>query len=194
MPPIRLNRRMLFYPLCLFILLFNGLSTGLSQAQVQPPTDLGTRNVLVLHPFEGNAPIFLETDKGLSDRLRSRGISSQNQFFESLDLRRNPGPEHRKLLVEQMRVRYGHHKLDMILTMYPETLEFVLKDGQDIFPVVPILSLYLPQRFELPKTDRRIISHFPSVDIIGTIEIALKLVPGAKRVYVVNGAHEVDRM
>ena len=61
------------------------------------------------------------------------------------------------------------------------------------FPDVPILALYLPQDFRLPKTDRRIIGHFPTFDITGTLEIALKLVPGAKRVYVVSGAHEVDR-
>ena len=45
----------------------------------------------------------------------------------------------------------------------------------------------------MPETDRRIIGHFPAFDIIGTLEIALKLVPGAKRVYVVSGAHDVDR-
>ena len=155
--------------------------------------NLAGKNVLVLHSDEANAPVFLETDKGLSDTLQSGGISSLNQFFESLDLRRNPGPEYRKLLVEQMRMRYGHRKLDMIITMYPEALEFVLKDCRDIFPDVPILALYLPQGFELPGTDRSIIGHSPALDITGTLEIALKLVPGAKRVYVVSGAHEVDR-
>ena len=33
----------------------------------------------------------------------------------------------------------------------------------------------------------------PELDFVGTLEIALKLVPGAKRVYVVSGVHEVDR-
>ena len=81
----------------------------------------------------------------------------------------------------------------MIITMYPEALEFVLNDGRDIFPDVPIMALYLPQGFELPKTGRRIIGHFPRYDIAGTIEMRLKLVPEAKRVYVVSGAHQLDR-
>ena len=80
----------------------------------------------------------------------------------------------------------------MIITVYPEALEFVLKDCRDILPDVPILALYLPQGFKLPETDRRIIGHAPAVDIPGTLEIALKLVPGAKRVYIVSGAHEVE--
>ena len=81
----------------------------------------------------------------------------------------------------------------MIITVYPEALEFVLKDCRDFLPDVPILALYLPHGFELPETDRPIIGHAPAVDILGTLEIALKLVPGAKRVYIVSGAHEVDR-
>lgn len=195
MPTARLNRWMtLCYLFCFFITVFNGLCPGVTHAQVQSQTGLETKSILVLHSFEGNAPIFRRTDKGFSDRLSSGGISSQNQFFESLDLRRNPGSEHRKVLVEQMRVRYGHRKFDVIITMFPEALEFVLEDCRDIFPDAPILSLYLPQGFELPKTNRRIISHFPRIDIIGTFEIALKLVPGAKRVYVVSGAHEVEKM
>ena len=166
----------------------------MSHAQGQPQTDLETKNILVLHAFEANAPVFVGTDRGLLKTLESGGISRLNQIFESLDLRRNPCPEHRRLLVEQMRMRYSHRKIDMIVTMYPEALEFVLKDCRDIFPDVPILALYLPEGFGFPKTDRRIIGHSVTFDILGTFEIALKLVPGAKRVYVVSGAHEVDKM
>ena len=61
------------------------------------------------------------------------------------------------------------------------------------FPMPPSLPCTCRGAIEVPKTDRRIIGHAPALDILGTLEIALKLVPGAKRVYVVNGAHEVDR-
>jgi len=45
----------------------------------------------------------------------------------------------------------------------------------------------------IAETGRRIIGHFPTYDITGTIDIALKLVPGTKRVYVVSGSHQVDK-
>jgi PAS domain S-box-containing protein len=194
MPTARLKRRVkLFFRLSFFILVLNGPWVGVNNAQVRLQTGLEAKRILLLHSFEGNAPIFLETDNGLSGRLLSGGISGQNMFFESLDLRRNPGPEHRKLLVEQMRMRYGHRKLDLIITMYPEALEFALKDCGDLLPGIPIIALYLPQRIDVPGKNRRITAHFPTLDIIGTLEIALKLVPGAKRLYVVSGAHEVDK-
>jgi quinol monooxygenase YgiN len=77
--------------------------------------------------------------------------------------------------------------------MYLEAMEFVLKDCREVLPDVPILALYLPQNLDVLERGRRIIGHSTKLDFIGTLEIALKLVPGAKRVYVVSGAHELDR-
>ena len=188
------GRRFPLRPHIFLILLICGLLSCPvpTHAQAQPQNPLSGKNVLILHSYEASAPVFVRTDTGLSATLQSGGIPSLNQFFESLDLRRNPGPEHRRLMAEQMRVRYSHRKLDIIITIYPEALEFVLKDCRDILPDVPILALILRVGFELPKTDRRIIGHSTSLDIIGTFEIALKLVPGAERVYVVGGAHDID--
>jgi PAS domain S-box-containing protein len=138
-------------------------------------------------------PIFELTDRGLREALDSGGVGIRNQFFEYLDLARNPGPEHIQRLGELLRLRYGHRKIDVIITLYPEALRFVLKEGRVIFPDVPILGLYMPPGIELPNTDRRIIQHLVNRDVVGTLEIALNLVPGAKRVFVVSGAHELDR-
>ena len=181
------------HPLYIFILLINGPFAGVTHAQVQSQTGLETKNVLVLHAFESNVPILELTDRGLRAALDSGGVGIRNQFFEYLDLARNPGPEHRQHLLELLRQRYGLRKIDVIVTMYPEALRFVLNEGRMIFPDVPILSLYMPEGLELPETDRRIIQHLVRRDIVTTLEIALKLVPGAKRVFVIRGAHELDR-
>ena len=162
-------------------------------AQTKPQVDLTGKNVLILHTLESSTPLSLETNRGLLDTLRIGGIPGANLFFESMDLRRNPGPELRKLLVEQMRLKWSHRKADMVITVYPEALEFVLNDCRDVFPHVPIIALHLPQDFMMAETGRRIIGHFPTYDITGTIDNALKLVPGTKRVYVVSGAHKVDK-
>jgi PAS domain S-box-containing protein len=188
----RANRRLdpfLFVFLVIFVWQF-GCPT---LAQSQPQVDLTGKNVLVLHSHEANALVFLGTDRGLSTALQFSGVPILNQFFVSLDLRRNPDPRYKKHLIEEMRIRCGHRKIDVIITMFPEALEFVLRDCRDIFSDVPIVALYLPQSLEPPKTDRYIIGHSVTPDILGTFEIALKLVPGAKRVYVVSGTHEVDR-
>ena len=177
--------------LCLVLLIWQ-LSIP-AFAQTKPQSALAGKSVLALHAFEANMPIFEMTDRGLRAALGSGGIGIGNQFYEYLDLRRNPGPEHRKLMADLMRLRYGQRKMDMVITLYPEALQFLLNEGRSISPDAPILALYIPPGFELPKTDRRIICQIAQQDMIGTLEIALKLVPGAKRVYVVGGANEVDR-
>ena len=187
-------RMMVFcIPLCLLTLLACvGYATP-TQVQSQPENPLGVKNVLILNAFESNIPAFQKTNQGLSAALQSGGIGIRNQFYEHLDLVRNPGPENRRLLLDLMRQRYGQRKIDFIITMYPESLKFLLDEGQTIFPDAPVLALYLPQGFELPETGRRITPHLVIPDLKRTIEIALKLVPGAKRVYVVGGTHPLDR-
>jgi PAS domain S-box-containing protein len=187
----RVTLMMVFAPLLSVILLAGGPGSALAQAQ--PPSVLAEKHILVLHGHEANAPVFQDTDRALARTLQSGGVPILNQFFVSLDLRRNPDPEYRKLLVEYMRVLSRHRRFDLIVTMFPEALDFVLDEGPTTLPDTPILALYLPADTEPPKADRRIFYHAPVLDMLGTLEIAVKLVPGAKRVYVVSGAHPVDR-
>jgi PAS domain S-box-containing protein len=187
------GHRIRMMTLCCLVVILLAFGAGPAQAQTQSQNPLTGKNILILHSHEANAPVFMKTDEGLLSKTESGGIPRLNQSFKSLDLRQNPSPEYRKLLVEEMRVRYGARKPDMIVTMFPEALEFVLKDCRDTFPNAPILAMYLPQGVVLPRTNRRIVGHSASVDVPGTLEIALKLVPVAKRVYVVSGMHEIDR-
>jgi len=101
----------------LAILLILGLSIP-SFAQSQPQVDLTQKNILILHTLEGSTPLSLETNRGLLDALRIGGIPGANLFFESMDLRRNPGPELRKTprranapKVEPSQSRHGNHRV-----------------------------------------------------------------------------------
>jgi len=179
-------------PVLSFILLACGPCAGVAHAQ--PQGALGEKNILILHTYESNLPLNELVDRGLSATLESGGIGSRSHFFEYMDLLRNPGPEHRKQLVEMLRLRYGQRNVDLIITTFPEALQFVLKEGRSIFPDVPILALFLPPDFRTPKTNRRIIEHRIRLDMAGTLKLALKLVPGTKSVYVVNGVHARDKV
>ena len=179
----------------LFVLLTWLVCGSSIPAHAQAPAQVGlkAKNVLILHAFESNVPIFELTDRGLRAALESGGVTIRNQFFEYLDLARNPDSEHRKHLSELMRLRYGQRKIDFIITMYPEALLFAVNEGRTIFHEAPILALYLPPGFEPPKTGQPVVRQSVIPEITGTLEIALKLVPGAKRVDVVSGTHPLDR-
>jgi hypothetical protein len=158
-----------------------------------PAADLSHKNVLILHGVESNAPIFELTDRGIKRVLESGGVGIRNQFFEYLDLVRNPSTEHRVLVTELIRERYVRRKIDLVITLYPEALLFAVKEGCTIFPGAPIVALYLPEGFEPPALSCPATRQIVVPDIDGTIGLALKLVPGAKLVFVVSGTHTLDR-
>jgi len=188
------NRWMaLRYFLFFIILLPYGHDAGLAYAQTRSQIQLENKNVLILNAFESNIPAFERTNHGLSAALQSGGIGIRNQFYEHLDLVRNPGPENRKLMMRLISKRYSERKIDLIITLFPESLNFLLEMGPGFFPAAPVLALLLPHGFELPETDRHIISQPVTPDVKRTLEIGLKLVPKAERIYVVSGTHPLDR-
>ena len=161
--------------------------------RTQPGNPLEDKKILILNAFEANIPAFEKTDHGLSVALQLGGIAIANQFYEHLDLRRNPGSEYRRLMVALLQKRYGGKGFDLIITLYPEALNFLLDECETIFPDVPVLALYLPQGFKLPKTKRKIVQHMIIPDFGPTITAALKLIPNLKRIYVVSGTYPVDK-
>ncbi len=182
----------------IFFILFHAFilltcMVGGALAQVQAGTVSASKNILVLHAFESNVPIFELIDRGIRKTLDDGGVGIRNQFFEYLDLARNPGPDHREKMAELMRLRYGHRKIDMIITMYPEALRFLLYEGRTVFPDAPILALWMREGVDLPNTGRSITLHIPTRDMAGTLEAALNLLPDTKRVFVVAGVYETDR-
>jgi PAS domain-containing protein len=177
----------------LFTLLFYPFGAAFAFPQNQIKNPLKNKKVLILNAFEANIPAFEKTDHGLSVALQSGGIPIRNQFYEHLDLRRNVDSEHHKLTLELLRKRYRGKKIDLIITLYPETLNFLLDECKTIFPDVPVLALYLPQGFKLPKTNRKIVQHVVIPDFKPTITAALQLIPDLKRIDVVGGTYPVDK-
>ena len=177
------------FRLLMFLLLFQ--IGGPCSVTAQP--DLTGKNVLILHSTESNMPLNVQTDLAIMRVLQAGGVGLKNQFYEYLDLHRNPEAKHRKILADMMRLRYGDRKIDAIITMYPEALNFVLNEGKALFADAPIVALYMFPGFEPPSTGRPIIQHVLRTDIVGTLECALKLAPSTKHVYVVGGSHPLDK-
>lgn len=188
----RSSLKIFFLILLCCILSVNDPHANLAHAEGRPPNPLENANILILNAYESNVPAFEKADRGLSAALQAGGIGTRNQFYEHLDIVRNPGPENRRLLVELLHRRYDRRKIDFIVTIYPEALQFLLSEGQEIFSDAPVLALLLPKGFVPQETNRRIIPHLVIPDLKETLGIAMKLVPRAKGVYVVGGTHPID--
>ena len=151
------SRRETFY-LALFVLIFLSYNFCLALAQAQPQSAMAEKNILILHALESNMPLNVRSDRAIVAALEAGGVGLKNQYYEYLDLQRYPGVRNRQILAEQMRVRYGDRKIDVIITLYPEALQFALNEGQTIFPDAPIVALYMFPGFESPRTGHNIAS------------------------------------
>ena len=191
---VRENRWMTFCFYLFFIgLVAYGPMVDIARSQTHFQNPLNEKNVLILNAFESHIPAFERINRELSAVLQSGGIGIGRQFFDHLGLSRTPGPEFRKLKMQMISRRYSERKIDLIITLYPESLKFLLDMDQSFFPAAPVIALFIPHGYELPEMVRRIIPHVVLPDLNRTIEIGMKLVPKAERVYVVNGTHPFDR-
>ena len=179
--------------LCLaFLVVFIWLFSVPTHAQSQ--RDLEGKNILILHSSRSQRARFRRNRQGtLNDAAVRRDIQPKPVF-------RVPGPEAEPWprvqetsgranahAVQPSQARHDHHHVPGSLGICAEGLQGYPSRCPHPCPVPA------EEASSCQKRTARIIGHSASPDIIGTLEIALKLVPGAKRVYVVSGAHEVDR-
>ena len=104
----------LFCHLFNIILVSYGPMVNLASSQYQFENPLQHKNVLALHAHESMASIFEKADRALSAALESGGIAHRRQFYEFLDLRRNPGIEHRKHVAEILRLRCARRTMETL--------------------------------------------------------------------------------
>jgi signal transduction histidine kinase len=122
---------------------------------------------------------------GSSDQIRIRN--------EYLDLARFEKPDQRRILVDFLRHKYAGQKIDVVMTGLSSALDFVLQHRNQIFPGVPVVFIAV-DRDELAKRalPADVIGVPITMDLVGTLDIALRLQPTTRRVFVIAGASPFD--
>jgi PAS domain S-box-containing protein len=130
-------------------------------------------------------------DEGLRAALDARAEGPIDIYTESLDTARFPEPAHREGLAEFLRRKYADRKPDLIISLGEPARDFVVRYRARLFPGAPIIA----------GGSRGVIDSLPS-GIIGivtrtqarpTLELALRLHPGTRRIVVLAGTSSVDR-
>ena len=118
--------------------------------------------------------------------MAAGGLSTDDLFFEYLDLNRNNNPEYRQRLADLLRYKYAKRQVGLIVTVHTVALNFLLDEGKELFPDAPVFS-YLVVRPELNEemaTGRRILVRQQNLDMKGTLEMALRMFPETRKVVV----------
>jgi hypothetical protein len=167
---------------------------GPAHAQAQPAIGLREKKILILHSFAYAQPAYRIIDHALIDFFVAAGLDFHNLYFEFLDLARNPGEEHRHRLVEMFRTRFQGKKLDLVLALHQEALDFLLEEGKEFYPEGPIISVLGDPTFFDYDDPKRPLIHLPfTTDVSSTARQIFSLQPDTKKTLVIAGSSALDR-
>ena len=123
---------------------------------------------------------------GLLERLRTV-YQDITPPVEYLDAKRYPSWDHADHLKELLHYKYRGRKIDLVVCLDNPALDLTLRYREELFPGIPVVFAGISDLEPyLLAGHRRITGVAETVDMAGTLEIALSLHPGTKKVLVIN--------
>ena len=160
-----------------------------------PASEVAERKtVVLLYPDARLLPEPLAVEQAIRSTLAPAVEGGIDFYTEYLDLSLSPEDSRERQLTRFLRQKYEARKVDLIIPVAFPTLRFFLKHRLELFPGVPAIfcaaNLDAVTGLELGPdiTGVRLRSHWGA-----TLEAALRLGPGTRRVIVVAGTSEIDR-
>jgi signal transduction histidine kinase len=120
-----------------------------------------------------------------------RHVEFYSENFDMLSYRNSLSPSDlRESLVKQ----YGNQKFDVVVAVGPDTIEFLRDYGQSVFLDVPIVICgSSADQADNPRLDSRFTGTWQQREPRKTLEVALRLFPDTRHVFVVGGTSAYDR-
>ena len=150
--------------------------------------------VLILNGVDPYLPVYLATDIAMRDSLASESGRRVVFFSEALDAQRFSMKAMEPELLALLAKKYPALHIDVVVAVSDPALEFVERHGEQLWPGARLVVEGFPvDHFEassLPPGATGVAAYY---DVRGTIDIARRLQPGARRIVVVSGTSEFDR-
>jgi len=108
-------------------------------------------------------------------------------YVEYMDTKRIYNEEYLSLFYETLRLKYRNVKFNAIITTDDNALRFVLQHNKELFGDVPVVFCGINGYSNTLLAGRTLFTGMIEVlDIIPTIDLALKLHPGTRKIVVIN--------
>lgn len=152
------------------------------------------RRVVLLYDQRTDLPGIAALDARLVQTL-SAGLPGGLEIYrEAMDLSRFQSDRYPHLLRDFLRAKYAGKTIDVVIAALGPALDFMLAHGSEVFPGASVVFCGIDRR-ELGA--RRLPPNFTGVllkrEFAPTLELALGLHPGTRRVLLVAGSAEFDR-
>jgi len=184
--------RLRTFPRDLTVLVATVIAPGMlcapASAQVQ-----ASRTVLAIQWGSESAPSTGRLDASIQKVLLSRTDLHVNYFAEYLESEEFPPETASIALRDYIHRKFEGRHIDIVITVASAALQFALRYREELFPGAPIvfLAVAVPQ-VVVDRTAAGITGVLNDTPFAETLELALKLHPLAKRVFVIAQAPSVD--
>lgn len=150
--------------------------------------------VLILNALDPYLPAYLAIDGAMRANLASETGRRIVLFSEPLDAQRFAvGPLEPELLA-LLTKKYRALPIDVVVTVTKPAFDFYVKHGQTLWPGSRLVFHGLPDPGnQLPTVPPGAVGLVNRDDFDGTLDLARRLQPGARRVLVVSGVSPLDR-
>jgi signal transduction histidine kinase len=159
------------------------------------PKEQPVKRVLVVGEDDSALPAEIEIAKGIRSGLDAHFQTGLELYTEYLDILRFPSPDHLRRLEADLAAKYANVHLDVVMTVGPSALQFMLENRAQIAADAPLIFGGVSEEGQikdktLPTDVKGVVSHF---DVRKTIDLARRLQPKAKKAIVLTGSGDFDR-
>jgi len=152
------------------------------------------RRILLLYPNDNAQPATAIIGEAARKRLIEQLPRKVEIYSEYLEATRFPEVTHDDLVARYLTEKYARTPLDLVITLGPDALRFMVRRREAIAPRVPIVYCCISRESLSDATSSDdiggIVSEF---DLTKTLALAAQLQPQARNVAVIAGASEFDQ-
>lgn len=171
----------------LLLLIFPSFSAGETRE---------TKRVLVLQSEEKDSPGPEMAERGIRGVFRSNKLFDAQLYIEYLDMSRFGDLSHARAMADFLRRKYSGVKIDVVITVYPSALDFLLAGKRALFPGVPVIAALITgsQKEDLKDSPARsyVTGTISGDNLTVFVDTALRLRPDTKHVALVSGTAPTD--
>ena len=182
-------REVRFQSLLLALLMVAPCATSVT-AQVS----VGHKRVLIVFANDSTTPTLITMDRAIRSTLKNGSPVPVETYSEYVGDTR-AGADYEKEFVALMQRKYEGKKFDVIFAATQSPLRILLRNRAELFPDTPIIFLSLDER--------NVANLYPAPGVTGVwgeinfkqnLELALSLHPGTRRVVVISGVSDFDKL
>ena len=182
------SRHALVAPLCAFAVLVSLLLIRAAPAAAQ------VRRVVLLYDERTDLPGLAALDAQLVRTLTAGAPTGVEVYREAMDLSRFDSDQYPFLLRNYLSAKYAAKSIDVVVSVMGPALDFLLGEGSVAFPGASIVFCGIDRR---DLADRPLPANVTGVllkrEFAPTLQLALRLHPGTRRVVFVAGSTQFDR-